>query len=74
MKRYCFKIIYKTLNFKGSKIVNELMEKAKDKNVKIHFPVDFVTAAAIKDDAETAIVSAKDGIPEDKMVTIKRNI
>lgn len=44
------------------------MEKAKDKNVKIHFPVDFVIAAAIKDDAETAVVSAKDGIPEDKMV------
>jgi phosphoglycerate kinase len=26
----------------GAKIVNDLMKKAKDKNVKIHLPVDFV--------------------------------
>ena len=29
----------------GSKIVKEIMEKAKEKNVTIHLPVDFVTGA-----------------------------
>jgi len=28
----------------GAKIVNEILEKAKKNNVKIHFPVDYVTA------------------------------
>lgn len=32
------------LLFQGGKIVNELMEKAKSKNVKIHLPVDFIIA------------------------------
>ena len=27
----------------GAKIVNKLVEKAKANNVKLHFPVDFVT-------------------------------
>jgi phosphoglycerate kinase len=28
----------------GSKIVAEILQKAKEKNVKIHLPVDYVTA------------------------------
>ena len=32
----------------GSKIVKEIMEKAKEKNVTIHLPVDFVTGAPLR--------------------------
>lgn len=56
----------------GSKIVNELITKAKAKNVKIHLPVDFVIADAIKDDVQTSTVDAKSGIPENKMVQISQ--
>ena len=35
----------------GAKIVPKLMEKAKAKNVKLHFPVDFVTADKFAEDA-----------------------
>lgn len=44
------------------------MEKAKEKKVTIHFPVDFVIASAIENDIKTAVVEAKNGVPEDKMV------
>ena len=36
----------------GAKIVDELVEKAKAKNVKLYFPVDFVTADKFSADAE----------------------
>ncbi|MPC43879.1 Phosphoglycerate kinase 1 [Portunus trituberculatus] len=35
----------------GAKIVNKLMEKAQQKNVKMHFPVDFVTADKFDENA-----------------------
>ena len=51
----------------GAKIVNELIEKAKAKNVKLHFPVDFVAADKFAEDAAHKIVDVKAGIPSDQM-------
>ncbi|EAY18772.1 Phosphoglycerate kinase, putative [Trichomonas vaginalis G3] len=48
----------------GAKIVNQLLEKAKAKNVKIHLPSDFKIADAFKADANTKIVTLEEGIPE----------
>ncbi len=35
----------------GAKIVHELVEKAKNKGVKLYFPVDYVTADKFSPDA-----------------------
>jgi len=52
----------------GSKIVQELMKKAKGKNVKIHLPVDFVPGSKFAEDAEVGkVVSVEEGIPDDWM-------
>jgi len=48
---------------KGAEIVNELLEKAKAKGVKIYLPVDFVTADKFAPDAETGAATDKEGIP-----------
>jgi len=32
----------------GAKIVEKLVEKAKSKNVKLHFPIDFITADKVQ--------------------------
>lgn len=63
----CNVIIFNS-DFQGAKIVKELVDKAKSKNVKLHFPVDFVIASEIKDGAENSVVDVKSGIPADKMV------
>lgn len=47
----------------GSKIVNKLMEKAQQKNVKMHFPVDFITADKFDENANTGSATADGGIP-----------
>jgi len=47
----------------GAKIVDELMEKAKAKGVKIHLPVDFVAAEKFDPEAQTQIVEDSAGIP-----------
>jgi phosphoglycerate kinase len=47
----------------GAKIVKELMAKAKAKNVTISLPVDFVAGDKFGDDANTQIVTDKQGIP-----------
>jgi phosphoglycerate kinase len=47
----------------GAKIVNDLMEKAKAKGVKIHLAVDFVCGDKFAADAKSQIVDGKDGIP-----------
>ncbi|KAL9645423.1 hypothetical protein ABK040_002621 [Willaertia magna] len=51
----------------GSKIVNNLIEKAKKNGVKLHFPVDYVCASAIKEDVETKVYTDEEGIPDDLM-------
>ncbi|CAL9734942.1 hypothetical protein MOSE0_G03246 [Monosporozyma servazzii] len=47
----------------GAEIVPKLIEKAKAKGVEVVLPVDFVIADAFSADANTKIVSDKDGIP-----------
>merc|ERR1712106_393201 len=48
----------------GAKIVPKLIEKAKAKNVKLHFPVDFVTADKFAEDAAVGAATVEQGIPE----------
>ncbi|EDV24372.1 uncharacterized protein TRIADDRAFT_63295 [Trichoplax adhaerens] len=48
----------------GSEIVEKLVEKAKSKGVKLHFPVDFVTADAFSPDAATSSATVESGIPD----------
>lgn len=47
----------------GAEIIPELMEKAKAKGVKIHLPVDFITADKFAEDAATGLATAQAGIP-----------
>uniref|UniRef100_A0A915PCM2 Phosphoglycerate kinase n=1 Tax=Meloidogyne floridensis TaxID=298350 RepID=A0A915PCM2_9BILA len=51
----------------GAKIVGDLMAKAKERNVNMHLPVDFVFGDEFKEDTPHAIVDAKSGIPAGKM-------
>lgn len=48
----------------GAKIVNELMEKAKAKGVKIHIPTDFVCGNKIDASAEVQYKTETEGIPD----------
>ncbi|KAI8099193.1 phosphoglycerate kinase 1 [Halteromyces radiatus] len=48
----------------GSELVNGLVEKAKAKNVKLVFPVDYVTADSFSPDAKTGYATDSDGIPD----------
>lgn len=48
----------------GSKIVADLMEKAKKNNVEVVFPVDFVTADKFDKDANTGYATDSEGIPD----------
>ncbi|VWU50561.1 phosphoglycerate kinase, putative [Hepatocystis sp. ex Piliocolobus tephrosceles] len=51
----------------GSKIVNEIMEKAKNKNVQIILPVDFKIADKFDNNANTKIVTDQEGIEDNWM-------
>merc|ERR1712080_280836 len=46
----------------GAKIVSSLVDKAK--NVKLHFPVDFVTADKFAEDATVGAATVEAGIPQ----------
>lgn len=48
---------------KGAEIAKELFDKAAAKGVKIHLPVDFVTADKFAPDATVGAASDKEGIP-----------
>jgi len=48
----------------GAKIVKEIIEKAKSKNVKLHFPVDYVTADKFNKDAQVGQAAKDEGIPD----------
>ncbi|PHH87388.1 hypothetical protein CDD83_8931 [Cordyceps sp. RAO-2017] len=48
----------------GSKTVSKLMDKAKQKNVKVVLPVDFITADKFDKDAKTGKATAAEGIPD----------
>jgi len=51
----------------GSKIVPDLVKKAAEKGVKLHLPVDFITADKFDPDAETGSASDAEGIPDSWM-------
>lgn len=51
----------------GSKIVGEIVEKAKKNNVEIVLPVDYVTADKFAADAKTGYATDADGIPDGYM-------
>ena len=46
----------------GAALVPELMKKAADKGVKIHLPVDFITASAFAADADKGLATDSEGI------------
>lgn len=51
----------------GAKIVPNLIEKAEANKVKIHLPVDFVTADKFAADAQVGSATVEEGIPDDWM-------
>jgi phosphoglycerate kinase len=48
----------------GSKIVPDLIKKAKEKGVKLYFPEDYVISQEFKDGVPTKTVSLQEGIPD----------
>jgi len=48
----------------GAKIIPELIEKAREKGVQIHLPVDFITADKFDPNAGTGAATAAAGIPD----------
>ncbi|KAE8742994.1 hypothetical protein FOCC_FOCC011423 [Frankliniella occidentalis] len=48
----------------GAKIVKKLVEKAEKNNVKLHLPVDFVTADKFAEDAAVGAATLEQGIPD----------
>jgi hypothetical protein len=52
------------LGQQGSKLVEGIVKKAAEKNVKLHFPVDFVVADSFSPDANSKVADAADGIPD----------
>ncbi|RCN37718.1 phosphoglycerate kinase [Ancylostoma caninum] len=51
----------------GAKIVKDLLAKAKEKNVKIHLPVDFVVGDKFAEDANSKITTLAEGVPAGHM-------
>lgn len=51
----------------GSKIVKNLVEKAKKNNVQLHLPVDFVTGDKFGEDAKVGEATVEQGIPAGSM-------
>mgnify|MGYP001796591723 CR=1 FL=1 len=50
------------------------MEKAEKNGVKLHLPVDFVTASKFGEDAEVGQATVGEGVPDGWMVSIAYNI
>lgn len=48
----------------GAKIVQEIMDKAKEKGVEVVLPTDFVISSKFGEDGEIKTATAADGIPE----------
>lgn len=48
----------------GSKIIHDIMKRADEKGVKIHFPTDFVSSEKRQETAETKIFTVESGIPD----------
>lgn len=63
-KMYNMEIGKSLFDQEGFKIVDEILAKAQEKGVKLHFPIDFVAAEELKQEAETKICTIEEGIPE----------
>eukprot|EP00825_Cyclidium_porcatum_P041914 TRINITY_DN55_c0_g1_i1.p1 TRINITY_DN55_c0_g1~~TRINITY_DN55_c0_g1_i1.p1 ORF type:complete len:436 (+),score=107.29 TRINITY_DN55_c0_g1_i1:128-1435(+) len=63
-KMYNMEIGKSLYDEEGFKIVDQILKKAEEKGVKLHFPVDCVAADKLKQDAETKICTVEEGIPE----------
>lgn len=48
----------------GAEIVKDIMKKAKDKNVTIHIPTDYMCADNFAADAKTKVRTSKEGVEE----------
>ncbi|GJQ79829.1 Pgk [Trypoxylus dichotomus] len=48
----------------GAKIIQKLLDKAKQNNVQIHLPVDFVTADKFAEDATVGSATVESGVPD----------
>jgi len=48
----------------GAKIVEKIVQKAKDKGVALHLPVDYVTADKFDKNAKVGHATDKEGIPD----------
>ncbi|MEI6345154.1 MAG: phosphoglycerate kinase [Verrucomicrobiota bacterium] len=48
----------------GAEIVTELVTKAKERGVRIHLPVDFITGDAFSPTANTGVATVESGIPD----------
>ncbi|KAK9508191.1 hypothetical protein O3M35_007908 [Rhynocoris fuscipes] len=48
----------------GAKVVGKVLEKAECKDVKIHLPVDFITADKFDENAQTGTATVESGIPD----------
>ncbi|KZT20247.1 phosphoglycerate kinase [Neolentinus lepideus HHB14362 ss-1] len=48
----------------GSEKVGELVKKAQERNIKIVFPIDYITADKFDKDAKTGVATDAQGIPE----------
>lgn len=60
----CLQIGNSLFDEEGAKIVNDLLSKAEKNNVKIHLPVDFVTAEKFAEDAAVGAADVETGIPD----------
>ncbi|XP_059152434.1 phosphoglycerate kinase-like isoform X2 [Physella acuta] len=48
----------------GANIVKKIVDKAKERNVQLHFPCDFITGDKFAEDAKTATATVATGIPQ----------
>ncbi|KAL5235245.1 hypothetical protein ACI65C_002655 [Semiaphis heraclei] len=48
----------------GAKIVGKLLDKATARNVKIHLPIDFITADKFDENANTSSATVEEGVPD----------
>jgi len=59
-----FQIGNSLFDAEGSKIVKDLMAKAEKNGVKVHLPVDFVTADKFDEKAAVGAADVESGIPD----------
>lgn len=66
---YIFQIGSSLFDQDGANIVKKIVDKAKERNVQLHFPCDFITGDKFAEDAKTATATVATGIPQGWMVS-----